>query len=92
MILSSWSRRLPGWVEMLRETRVLSRRRMQELFPDARFYVERLFGIEKSYSAYRAVSESGLQNPGTQLHPSEAGPAGDHGDSTGSGAWTRPIR
>ena len=33
-ILSSWNRRYPGWVDMLRETRVLSRRRMKELFPE----------------------------------------------------------
>jgi Methyltransferase domain len=51
-ILSSWHRRFPGWVVMLRETRVLSRRRMQELFPDSRIYVERILGIEKSYTLY----------------------------------------
>jgi hypothetical protein len=52
-ILRNWSRTYPGWVEMLRETRVLSRRRMQELFPDGQIYVERILGIEKSYTSYR---------------------------------------
>jgi hypothetical protein len=34
-ILNSWSHRYPAWVDWLRETRVLSRSRMRELFPDA---------------------------------------------------------
>ena len=51
-ILSRWHRQLPGWTDMLRETRVLSRRRMKELFPEGQIYVERIFGIEKSYTSY----------------------------------------
>jgi hypothetical protein len=52
-VLSSWDLRFPGWVEMLRETRVLSRRRMRELFPEGQIYVERILGLEKSYTFYR---------------------------------------
>jgi hypothetical protein len=52
-ILSSWSPHFPVWVEMLRETRVLSRSRMRELFPDGQIYIERVLGIEKSYTFYR---------------------------------------
>src|SRR4051794_15570730 len=53
VILSRWNRHFPGWVSMLRETRVLSRRRMSELFPDAQIYVERVMGLEKSYMYYK---------------------------------------
>jgi hypothetical protein len=52
-ILNRWERHVPAWVEMVRGTRVLSRRRMSELFPDAQVKVERFFGLEKSYSFYR---------------------------------------
>ena len=34
-------------------TRVLSKQRMQDLFPDGQTYVERVFGMEKSYALYR---------------------------------------
>lgn len=51
-----WERDLPAWFEMIRETRVLSRKRMQELFPDSQMYIERWMGVEKSYSAYRAAA------------------------------------
>lgn len=47
-----WRRKLPAWSEMVEGTRVLSRRRMEELFPGARCYIERLLGMEKSYSFY----------------------------------------
>ena len=39
-------------VVRLGKTRVLSRRRMAELFPNARIRVEFLFGLPKSYVAY----------------------------------------
>ncbi len=58
-ILSYWDRRVPGWVVMLRGTRVLSRRRMRELFPDGRIYVERILGVEKSYTFYRPYKAPG---------------------------------
>jgi hypothetical protein len=52
-LLLRWSKSLPGWSNMIRETRVLSRRRMETLFPGAQVYIERKFGLEKSYSFYR---------------------------------------
>lgn len=52
-MIEGWRTKLPDWTEMVEETRVLSRARMQALFPDARIFVERLGGIPKSYSAYR---------------------------------------
>jgi Methyltransferase domain len=52
-LLHSWEEKLPVWAEFIKETRVLSRQRMHQLFPDAKMYVERKFLFEKSYSAYR---------------------------------------
>ncbi|HIJ72480.1 MAG TPA: class I SAM-dependent methyltransferase [Candidatus Hydrogenedentes bacterium] len=48
-----WEGKLPNWAEMAAKTRVLSRRRIKELFPDGQLYVERRFLLEKSYAAYR---------------------------------------
>lgn len=39
------------------KTRVLSRQRMKELLPDAQLYVERFWGLEKSYSFYVSFEE-----------------------------------
>ncbi len=50
-----WHKKWPAWTDMIRETRVLSRERMLELFPDAKFYTERKFGLEKSNTAYRTA-------------------------------------
>jgi hypothetical protein len=55
-MLTRWSETYPAWVEMLRETRVLSRKRMIELFPNAMQKTERFLCIEKSYSFYRPFS------------------------------------
>jgi hypothetical protein len=52
-ILDRWGEKYPGWVEMLRETRVLPAERMRELFPDGRLYREIVFGMEKSNTMYR---------------------------------------
>ncbi|WP_414623480.1 hypothetical protein [Calothrix sp. CCY 0018] len=49
----SWEKELPVWTEMVRGTRVLSRNRMRELFPDSKFYIERKLLLEKSYAAYK---------------------------------------
>ena len=52
-LLRRSQKKLPSWwTEYIAETRVLSRRRMAELFPDARVHVEFLFGLPKSYVAY----------------------------------------
>ena len=50
--LQRWHTTLPAWSDFIAETRVLSRARMQELFPTARIYVESVVGIPKSYAAY----------------------------------------
>ncbi len=52
-LLTRWNRKWPGWVDMIRETRVLSEARLRELFPDGRLYCERQFGLEKSNTIYR---------------------------------------
>jgi hypothetical protein len=50
-----WRRKFPEWAQYIRETRGLSKRRMQELFPAAQIFVERTLGIPKSYSAWQKV-------------------------------------
>jgi SAM-dependent methyltransferase len=52
-LLQRSQKKLPGWwTEYIATTRVLSRRRMAELFPNARIRVEFFFGLPKSYVAY----------------------------------------
>jgi hypothetical protein len=51
-----WRRKVPAWQEMMAELRVLSRERMQELFPGSQIFVERQLGFEKSLAAYRPYS------------------------------------
>ena len=53
-----WEKKLPEWTEMVRGTRVLSRNRMRELFPESQFYIERKFLFEKSYTAYKPFAEN----------------------------------
>lgn len=54
-LLESWKRRFPSWwYEYLSTTRVLSRRRMAELFPGAQIRTEIFMGFPKSYVAYSA--------------------------------------
>ena len=49
-LLRRSQRELPTWwTEYIAGTRVLSRRRMAELFPNARLHVEFFFGLPKSY-------------------------------------------
>jgi hypothetical protein len=50
--LESWRKRLPAWTQMVEETRVLTKREMQRLFPEATILVETYLGIPKSYVAY----------------------------------------
>jgi hypothetical protein len=54
-ILRRWHDKIPAWTESMAEIRVLSRDRMERLFPGARMYVERMAGIPKSYAAYSAA-------------------------------------
>ncbi|BAU14020.1 hypothetical protein LEP3755_45640 [Leptolyngbya sp. NIES-3755] len=48
-----WRKTYPEWTDMIEETRVLSRQRMQALFPDAEMFTERKLLLEKSYAVYR---------------------------------------
>lgn len=53
-IMKSWRKRLPSWwADYISTTRVLSRRRMQTLFPDSATRVELFLGFPKSYTSYR---------------------------------------
>lgn len=56
-LMRRWKRKLPNWARMVEETRVLTLQRMKELFPDAHCYIERLLGLEKSYSLYVPLQE-----------------------------------
>ena len=52
-LMRSWRKRLPAWwAEYIDTTRVLSRRRMAELFPDRRTRVDYFFGFPKSYVSH----------------------------------------
>jgi len=52
-LLRKSQKKLPAWwTEYIATTRVLSRRRVTQLFPNARIRVEFLFGLPKSYVAY----------------------------------------
>ena len=52
--IGSGDRHLRAYDAIVRmaETRVLSRRRLEELFPGADIYVELMLGIPKSHAAY----------------------------------------
>lgn len=52
-LMRRWRERLPGWwADYMDTTRVLSRRRMTELFPNGRTRVDYFFGFPKSYVSY----------------------------------------
>jgi SAM-dependent methyltransferase len=52
-LIRSWRKRLPAWwANYIATTRVLSRRRMVELFPNGKTRVEYFFGFPKSYVSY----------------------------------------
>jgi SAM-dependent methyltransferase len=52
-LMKSWRKRLPAWwADYMDTTRVLSRRRMAELFPNGRTRVDYFFGFPKSYVSY----------------------------------------
>jgi hypothetical protein len=46
-----WKRTLPAWTEMVEGTDIVSEEEMRRLFPEAKIYVERVWGIPKSYTA-----------------------------------------
>jgi Methyltransferase domain len=52
-LMRNWRKRLPAWwSDYMDTTRVLSRRRMTELFPNGRTRVDYFFGFPKSYVSY----------------------------------------
>jgi hypothetical protein len=52
-LMRHWRKRLPAWwADYIGGTRVLSRRRMAELFPNGQMHVEYFFGFPKSYVWY----------------------------------------
>jgi hypothetical protein len=52
-LMRSWRKRLPAWwADYIDTTRVLSRRKLAELFPNGRTRVEYFFGFPKSYVSY----------------------------------------
>jgi hypothetical protein len=52
-LLDHWQRTLPAWTDTIRTTTVIPRAEMRLLFPSSRLFIERKFGLEKSYSFYR---------------------------------------
>jgi SAM-dependent methyltransferase len=53
VLLRSWRKRFPAWyADYIGTTRVLSRRRMAELFPNGQTRVEYFLGFPKSYVSY----------------------------------------
>lgn len=53
-LLRNSQKKLPSWwTDYIASTRVLSRKRMADLFPNARIRVEFMLGLPKSYVAYR---------------------------------------
>ena len=52
-LIRNWRKRLPAWwADYMDTTRVLSRRRMAELFPNGRTHVDYFFGFPKSYVSH----------------------------------------
>lgn len=51
---AGWEKKLPDWTQMVATTRVLSRRRMEDLFPGSRTLVETVLAFPKSYTSYSA--------------------------------------
>lgn len=50
--ISRWRQKLPNWTEMIEGTTVLSKMRLQELFPSSKIKIERTLGFIKSYIAH----------------------------------------
>lgn len=58
-LMRRWRKRLPAWwADYISTTRVLSRRRMAELFPDGKTRAEYFLGFPKSYVAHSRTPSS----------------------------------
>lgn len=51
--IERWRKKLPAWVKMVEGTDVVTKSELRKLFPDAQIFTERVFGIPKSYVAFR---------------------------------------
>jgi hypothetical protein len=71
-LMRSWRKRLPAWwSDYIGTTRVLSRRKMAELFPNGETRLEYSFGFPKSY-----VSHSREWSPAPGRRPDRGGRCG----------------
>jgi hypothetical protein len=62
-VIRNWRRRFPAWwADYIETTRVLSRHRLAELFPNGQTRVEFFFGLPKSYLSY-SQGESSVSSP-----------------------------
>lgn len=54
LFLRRWRKTLPAWTRSVEGTTVLHLSTLRRLFPEASVYVERFWGLPKSYSMYRS--------------------------------------
>lgn len=52
--IDRWRRNLPAWTEMVEGTDIVSYSELRDLFPEAKIFVEKFYGIPKSYVAIHA--------------------------------------
>jgi Methyltransferase domain len=50
--IARWRLKTPKWTEMVEGTTVLTKQRIQKLFPDSEIFTEKSFGFTKSYIAH----------------------------------------
>lgn len=67
LLIERWRRTFPTWTEMVEGTRVLSKRRMRQLFPEAKILTERMFLIPKSYIAVSKPKARSALGPETLM-------------------------
>lgn len=60
--ISRWREKTPLWTEMVEGTRVLTKARLQELFPTSTIITEYSLGFAKSYTAYSTLASNLSQN------------------------------
>src|SRR5678815_1024260 len=61
--VKAWKRNIPSFGNYIEGTRVLSKRRMQELFPEATIHTERYLGFTKSYIAKYIPAQTSSADP-----------------------------
>lgn len=50
-LIERWQRKLPAWTDMVKSTTYVDKEKLISKFPGCHIYVERFFGIPKSYTA-----------------------------------------